>query len=74
VQEAIASLGRRLTLIVVSHRLSAVARADHFVLLDAGRVTAQGDRSILGSLDEPLRRLYGAGLPREPRASAGGIP
>ncbi len=73
VQEAIASLGRQLTLIVVSHRLSAVARADHFVLLDGGRVTAHGDRSILGSLDEPLRRLYGVGLRQEPRASAGGI-
>jgi subfamily B ATP-binding cassette protein MsbA len=73
VQEAIASLGRQLTLIVVSHRLSAVARADHFVLLDGGRVRAHGDRSILVSLDEPLRRLYGVGLPEERRAFAGGV-
>jgi subfamily B ATP-binding cassette protein MsbA len=73
VQDAVSSLGSRLTLIVVSHRLSAVARADHFVLLEAGSVAAQGDRSILGSLDEALHRLYGAGLAHEPRASAAGV-
>jgi ABC-type multidrug transport system fused ATPase/permease subunit len=72
VQEAVSSLGNRLTLIVVSHRLSAVARADHFVLLDAGRVAAHGDRSILGSLDEALHRLYGAGIASEPRVRAAG--
>jgi subfamily B ATP-binding cassette protein MsbA len=72
VQEAVSSLGNRLTLIVVSHRLSAVARADHFVLLDAGRVAAHGDRSILGSLDEALHRLYGAGIAQEPRVRAAG--
>jgi subfamily B ATP-binding cassette protein MsbA len=71
VQDAVASLRNRITLIVVSHRLSAVVRADHFVLLDAGKVTAHGDRSILSSLDEALRRLYGAGPVRE-LAIAGG--
>lgn len=72
VQEAVAALGSRLTLIVVSHRLSAVARADHFVLLDEGRVAAEGDRASLGSLDEMRGRLYGAAIAREPRAAAGG--
>jgi subfamily B ATP-binding cassette protein MsbA len=71
VQDAVASLQNRITLIVVSHRLSAVVRADHFVLLDAGKVTAHGDRSILGSLDDALRRLYGAAPVRE-LAIAGG--
>jgi ABC-type multidrug transport system fused ATPase/permease subunit len=71
VQDAVASLRDRVTLIVVSHRLSAVVRADHFVLLDAGKVTAHGDRSILGSLDDALRRLYGAAPVRE-LAIAGG--
>ena len=71
VQGAMVALGSRLTLIVVSHRLSAVARADHFVLLDGGSVAAEGDRSILGSLDQTLRRLYGTGITHELRMSAG---
>jgi subfamily B ATP-binding cassette protein MsbA len=72
VQDAVASLGNELTLIVVSHRLSAVERADRFVLLDSGSVAAQGDRSILGSLDEALHRLYGAGIAQEARVCAAG--
>ena len=71
VREAVAGLGRRLTLVVVSHRISVVAPADHFVLLEAGRVAAEGDRSILASLDDALHELYGAGLAPEPRAAAG---
>lgn len=62
VQAAVAAMGSGLTLIVVSHRLSAVARADHFVLLEAGRVTAQGDRETFGSLKDTVLRLYGARL------------
>jgi subfamily B ATP-binding cassette protein MsbA len=73
VQEAVAALGSRLTLIVVSHRLSAVSRADHFVLLEEGRVAAEGDPASLGSLDETLERLTGAGIAPTPRASAGGV-
>ncbi len=59
VQEAVASMGEALTLIVVSHRLSAVARADHFVLLEEGKVTAQGPRAEIPSLLETVHRLYG---------------
>ena len=60
VQDAVAAIGRDLTLVVVSHRLSAVARADHFVLLEGGRVTAQGERSEIPSLRETVHRLYGS--------------
>jgi len=62
VQDAVASLGEELTLIVVSHRLSAVARADHFVLLEEGKVTAQGPRAEIPLLMETVHRLYGEGF------------
>jgi subfamily B ATP-binding cassette protein MsbA len=81
VQEAVAALGHGLTLIVVSHRLSAVARADHFVLLEAGAVSAEGDRLALGAWNDTVQRLYGASLPDDlgaeaapPRAAAAGGP
>jgi len=60
VQDAIAAIGRELTLVVVSHRLSAVTRADHFVLLEDGEVTAEGGRAEIPSLREAVRRLYGS--------------
>ena len=62
VQDAVASMGEELTVIVVSHRLSAVARADHFVLLEEGRVTAQGQRDEVPALMETVQRLYGNGF------------
>lgn len=62
VQEAVAGMDRTLTLIVVSHRLSAVARADHFVLLEDGKVTTCGERSQLASLMKTVQRLYGEGI------------
>jgi subfamily B ATP-binding cassette protein MsbA len=59
VHEAVAAMGDELTLIVVSHRLSAVARADHFVFLEDGAVTACGGRADVPSLVEKVQRLYG---------------
>ena len=77
VQDAVAAMGRELTLVVVSHRLSAVARADHFVLLEGGRVSAQGERAEIPSLRETILRLYGSRFDEElgargARASAAG--
>jgi subfamily B ATP-binding cassette protein MsbA len=69
VQDAVAAMGKELTVIVVSHRLSAVARADYFVLLEAGRVTAQGDRTTFSALKDTVYRLYGADLEDQPDAS-----
>lgn len=59
IQESMATIGRQLTLIVVSHRLSAVARADHFILLENGKVTASGEHSEFPSLMDTVHRLYG---------------
>ena len=67
----------QIPLVVVSHRLSAVARADHFVLLEGGRVSAQGERAEIPSLRETILRLYGSRFDEElgargARASAAG--
>lgn len=39
--------GRGRTCVVVAHRLDAVRHADHIVVLDAGRVAAEGDHTTL---------------------------
>jgi len=41
------SSGRRRTAIIVSHRLSAVADADHIIVLKAGRIAEQGSHDDL---------------------------
>ncbi|OXM17743.1 hypothetical protein CBI35_23515 [Pantoea sp. AV62] len=41
-QQVIATLSRRCTLISIAHRMNAVAQADHIVVLQAGRIVEQG--------------------------------
>lgn len=64
------------TAIVIAHRLSTVARADHIVVLDHGRIIDQGRRSELTSRPGPFRRLLdasGAGTAAfEPASAADG--
>jgi len=57
--EAVSSQGGRVTVVFVSHRRAVVERADHFVLLDDGRVAAEGDRSVLEGISGAVRGLYG---------------
>lgn len=47
VLDAISGPDERRTVVVVSHRYSAVERADHFVLLERGRATSEGGRAVL---------------------------
>ncbi|KAA0095513.1 ABC transporter ATP-binding protein [Mycolicibacterium sp. P1-18] len=46
--------------ILIAHRLSTVARADHVVVLDHGRVVDQGPRAELASRPGPFLRLLEA--------------
>lgn len=67
--------GRRPT-IVVAHRLSTLAAADRIVVIEGGRVAAQGTHAELVSQDGLYRRLWAiqAELEDEERATAAGGP
>src|SRR5690606_11715556 len=60
VQEALESFGRDRTVVVIAHRLSTIERADHIIVLDAGRVAEQGrpaDLLARGGLFAKLHRI-----------------
>jgi len=60
VNEAIESLHRRKTVLVVAHRLSSVRRCDRVVFLSNGRVKACGSYDDLVRGDEEFRRFANA--------------
>jgi len=69
VQQAIARLAEGRTTLVVAHRLATVRRADRIVVMEAGRVVAQGTHAALvaeGGLYARLARLqFGEGIAAE---------
>ena len=60
---AIEALARGRTVISVAHRLHTVRRADRIVMLDGGRVVAEGTHEALAAASGPYRRLLEAALP-----------
>ncbi len=46
------------TVLVISHRLSTVRRADHILVLDGGRITERGSHDDLLALDGEYSRLF----------------
>ncbi|WP_329424185.1 ABC transporter ATP-binding protein/permease [Streptosporangium sp. NBC_01495] len=58
VQEALWSLMRDRTALVVAHRLSTVVRMDSLVVLDQGRIVEQGDHRELLQAQGPYARLW----------------
>ncbi|MFF3437117.1 ABC transporter ATP-binding protein [Streptosporangium sp. NPDC002721] len=58
VQEALWSLMRDRTALVVAHRLSTVVSMDRLVVLDQGRIVEQGDHHELLQAQGPYARLW----------------
>jgi ABC-type multidrug transport system fused ATPase/permease subunit len=56
----LASPERRATIVLCSHRLAAFPHADHIIVLDAGRIVAQGTHTVLMQQDGLYARIYNA--------------
>jgi subfamily B ATP-binding cassette protein MsbA len=68
VQDALATLMRDRTALVVAHRLSTVRRADAIVVLDAGRVVETGTHESLLARNGVYARLHELQLREDPPA------
>lgn len=63
IQDALSTLAKDRTVIVIAHRLASVVGADRIVVLDQGRIAQSGRHEALLAIDGPYRRLWLAGQP-----------
>jgi subfamily B ATP-binding cassette protein MsbA len=62
VQEALQTLMRNRTTLVIAHRLSTVRHADRIVVMDAGQIVETGTHQALIEKNDAYARLYQLGL------------
>lgn len=58
VQESLDRLMKNRTTVVIAHRLSTIQNADWIVVMDKGKVVAQGKHPMLLQQDNPYSRMY----------------
>jgi subfamily B ATP-binding cassette protein MsbA len=58
VQKAIERIGREMTMIIIAHRLSTIVHADRIVVLDRGRIEAEGPHGTVLEASPTYRKLY----------------
>ena len=58
IQESVFQAGRDRTVVIVTHRLSTVRRADKVVVIDQGRVAEEGSPTQLLESDGLFRRYH----------------
>lgn len=62
IQAALAELTATQALIVITHRIYTVAKADHIIVLDKGRVSGQGTHTTLYGHDPVYTAMWDAGM------------
>ncbi|MFF5337430.1 ABC transporter ATP-binding protein [Streptomyces sp. NPDC013181] len=67
-RDALTALSKERAVLVTAHRLSTVQSADRIVVLEKGRVRAQGTHEELAASDELYRRLISTQLLADPTA------
>jgi ATP-binding cassette subfamily B protein len=70
IRDALTDVMRGRTTIVIAHRPATIALADRVVLLDAGRVAAEGTHVSLLATDGRYRQVLAAAAARESRGAA----
>nr|WP_235618202.1 ABC transporter ATP-binding protein [Streptomyces sp. CB02400] len=65
IQDALSTLVRGRTVLVVAHRLSTITGADRIVVLDAGRVVEQGTHTELLAAEGRYARMWAAHRPAD---------
>ncbi|GAB4177020.1 MAG: ABC transporter ATP-binding protein/permease [Wenzhouxiangellaceae bacterium] len=70
VQQAIQSAGRNRTVLIIAHRLATVRNASRILVMDRGRLVAEGTHETLMNTSRLYRRLARRQFPDEPGRDA----
>lgn len=60
IQQSVNSLTKNKTLVIIAHRLSTVVHADNIVVIDKGKINAQGKHEDLLQFSELYRKMWTA--------------